>query len=269
MEIEIDLKKSVQKNASDYFEKAKKAKKKVEGAKEAITMAKKKLEQLKKKAEKTEQKELEKQKAQKIKKQKKPEWYEKFRWFISSEGFLIIGGRDATTNEIVIKKHTDKEDYVSHTEISGSPFFVIKTKIDGKTKTPGKETLQETADATCSFSSAWKLGLTSTDTFWVMPEQVSKQTEAGEYMGKGSFMVRGKRNYVVGRINMAVGKTDDDKVMCGPVEAIKKNCSTFFVIIQGKEKASDIAKQTKTELDADPDDIIRVLPSGGMKITKN
>ena len=28
------------------------------------------------------------------------EWYEKFRWFYSSEGFLCIGGRDSTTNDI-------------------------------------------------------------------------------------------------------------------------------------------------------------------------
>ena len=56
----------------------------------------------------------------------KREWYEKFRWFISSEGFLVIGGRDATSNEIVIKKHADKNDLVFHTDIKGSPFHLSK-----------------------------------------------------------------------------------------------------------------------------------------------
>ena len=42
------------------------------------------------------------------KKNRKQEWYEKFHWFFSSEDFLCIGGKDATSNEIIIKKHTEK-----------------------------------------------------------------------------------------------------------------------------------------------------------------
>ena len=34
----------------------------------------------------------------------KKEWYDKFLWFFSSEGFLCIAGRDAATNEVVVKK---------------------------------------------------------------------------------------------------------------------------------------------------------------------
>jgi len=54
----------------------------------------------------------------KLSKEINKEWYEKFRWFISSDDFLILGGRDATSNEIVIKKHTEKNDLVFH-----RPFF--------------------------------------------------------------------------------------------------------------------------------------------------
>ena len=31
--------------------------------------------------------------------------FEKFFWFISSENFLVIGGRDQQQNEIIVKRH--------------------------------------------------------------------------------------------------------------------------------------------------------------------
>jgi len=48
----LDLKKSIEENASDYFEKAKKMKKKISGAKEALQKNLKKLNDLEKKKEK-------------------------------------------------------------------------------------------------------------------------------------------------------------------------------------------------------------------------
>src|SRR3989338_3050496 len=99
----LDLTKGIEENAAVYFEKAKKIKKKIEGAEAALNENLKKLRQLEEKRDKFA---LEQSKKEKLK-ERKPEWYEKFRWFVSSEGFLVIGGRDATSNEIVIKKHTD------------------------------------------------------------------------------------------------------------------------------------------------------------------
>ena len=82
----------------------------------------------------------------------------------------------------------------------------------------------EAADAVCTFSRTWKLGLQTSDVFYVNPDQVTKKTKAGEYMGKGAFMIYGKTNYVDNKINLAVGITKEHVVMSGPLEAIKKNC---------------------------------------------
>ena len=252
----LDLKKSVEENASDYYEKAKKIKKKIKGAEEALQQNIKKLEELEKKKEKSG---LEEEKAKNVVSRKK-EWYEKFRWFVSSDGFLVIGGRDATSNEIVIKKHTDANDLVLHTDMAGSPFFVIKS--DGR-KIP-EATIKEAADAVCTFSRAWKLGLQTSDVFYVSPGQVSKKTKAGEYMGKGAFMVYGKSNYAENKINLAVGAAKDSAVMAGPLEAIKKNCEKYVILSQGSEKASSIAKKIKYKLGGNLglDEIIRALPAG-------
>ena len=256
----LDLTKSIDENAAVYFEKAKKIKKKIEGAEAAFKENLKKLKELELKKEKLE---LEQSKKEQSKERKK-EWYEKFRWFVSSEGFLAIGGRDATSNEVVIKKHTDANDLVFHTDMAGSPFFVVKN--DGKNI--GEKTKEEAADATCTFSRAWKLGLQTTSVFYVNPDQVSKKTKAGEFMGKGAFMIYGKTSYIENKINLAIGITASQQVMAGPLDAIKKNCEKYVALIQGDEKVSSVAKYIQYNIGGSLDEIIRALPSGGFKVKK-
>ena len=262
MQLKLNINKTVEQNAAIYFELAKKAKRKLEGANKAIAENKKKLELLVKEQQK---KEIDSTEQNSFLPKAKKSWYEKFRWFYSSEGFLVIGGRDATTNEIVIKKHTDKEDIVFHTDMAGSPFFVIKSEG----KEVGKQTIQETADATACFSRAWKLGLATTDVFYVKPEQVSKEANSGEYMPKGAFMVRGKTNYINPVMKIAVG-IKDNQLISGPAAAIQAQTKEFLILLQGKEKPSDIAKLIKKKfgktLVATHDDIIRMLPAGGCKV---
>ncbi|RMD57969.1 DUF814 domain-containing protein, partial [Candidatus Woesearchaeota archaeon] len=130
MDIVLSVRKSIEKSAGEYFDRAKKLRKKAQGARETAQRYEKKLATLEKKREKILK---EKKEVEKVKRTAPIEWYEKFRWFKSSEGFLCIGGRDATTNEILIKKHTEPFDVVFHAEMAGSPFFIVKTQG----KTPG------------------------------------------------------------------------------------------------------------------------------------
>jgi predicted ribosome quality control (RQC) complex YloA/Tae2 family protein len=262
MKIVLDIKKSVEQNAQTYFEKAKQSRKKMAGAKKALEHFRKNLEEERKKKEESIGKIKSDQALRDAKVKRKEEWYEKFRWFLSSEGFLVIGGRDATTNEIIIKKHTDKTDIVFHTDMAGSPFFVIKKGG----KEPGKATLQEVANATLCFSRAWKMGLITTPTFWVNPDQVSKEANTGEYVAKGAFIIRGKTNYMNPMPDCAVGVLDDARIMCAPLSAVKAHCKKYLVLVQGKEKPSDIAKVVKKKLGGELDEIIKSIPSGGMEI---
>src|SRR3990172_484778 len=147
MQITLNLKKKLEQSANEYFEGAKKARKKAETARGIVAKFKKDLEAL-------EKKQLVEEKKVEIKRTAPKEWYEKFRWFTSSEGFLCIGGRDATSNEVVVKKHTDKDDILMHTEAPASPFFVIKTEG----KKPSDITMQELTDGRvmCGAESAVK-----------------------------------------------------------------------------------------------------------------
>ncbi len=293
MDITLSPRNSVQDNAAHFFERAKKLKKKAEGARLSVKRLQEELNQLDKKrddiiakAQADAQQKAERKAAQ----QRKTHWFEKFHWFRSSEGFLCVGGRDASTNEIVIKKHTNPTDVVFHTEAPGSPFFVIQTEG----KKPGEETLIETAQATASYSRAWKLQISAVDAYWVTPEQLSKTPNTGESLGHGAFVVRGRRNTYAARPELAIGVVDAganaeiavDKesdagnastgnipeagmVMGGPVKAIEKHCTKRVIIRQGDEKPSDAAKRIAKIIGAQIDDVLRVLPSGGIKIVED
>ncbi len=269
MEIELELKKSLEENAGTYFDKAKKAKKKIEGAREALEKAKKQLEKEKKEEKKELAEEEERQRLIRKKKarKEKKKWYEKLRWFISSEGFLVIGGRDATTNEIVVKKQTDKEDIIFHTEAPASPFVVIKVKSNkGKV---GKKTLEEAAQFCASMSRAWKAGLGTTEVYWVKPEQVTKKAKAGEYLTKGGFMIYGERNYFHPSLSLGLGITKEGKLMIGPDSAIKKHCQKYLFLEQGKTKKSDLAKKIRQKKGFEEfvlDEIIVLLPPGESRL---
>ena len=263
MEIEIDLNKSVDENAGIYFDAAKKAKKKLEGAGKALRDTHNKLALLLQEEEKFLAEERQKQEERVIKSQRKKEWYEKFHWFFSSEGYLGVGGKDATTNELVIKKHLEKDDLVFHTDIPGSPFFVVKNG-----QKAGEQTRLETAQIVAAYSRAWKLGATSVDVFCVLPDQVTKEAKAGEYMSKGSFMIYGKKTYYRPGLEIAIG-SHEGKIITGPKAAVVNQTPHFVLVVPGEEKKSVLAKKIKHLLNGgDLDEFIRALPGDG-KIVKS
>lgn len=256
MKVTLSLDKSIEENASDYFEKAKTSKRKLEGALKALERTRRELEKAR-----TARALAEKERPTEKKKPAKQEWYERFRWFFSSEGVLCIGGRDATTNETLIKKHAEENETVLHCDIAGSPFFVIKSEGE-----PGEATVEEAAVATGSYSRAWRLGLGSIEAYAVKAGQLSKEAPAGEYLTKGSFMIRGKRRgfTVVPRLAIAL---KDSKVIAGPVRAVSSQAEHYVEIVPGSTKTSAVAKEIKRLIaGGEIDDIIRMLPAGGSKI---
>ena len=233
---------SIQQNAAKYYEKAKKAQKKVSGLQDAMEKTLREINALKQKEMHT-IKEI-----PKIIIVQEKAWYEKFHWFNSSEGFLIIGGKDATTNDLIIKRYTEPQDIVLHGDIIGAPFVVIKTGG----KNPTDIVLHEAAEFAASYSKAWREGAGSIDIYWVKPEQLSKTPPSGQYIQKGMFMINGKRNYIRNvELRLAVGikKINEDLTpVGGPVSAVEAQTKIYVEIIPGKRSSSEIAKQIKIKL---------------------
>ncbi|TLX66146.1 MAG: fibronectin-binding domain-containing protein [Thaumarchaeota archaeon] len=211
--------------------------------------------------------------------QKKREWYERYRWFLTSDGFLSIGGRDASSNSSIIRKHLEKDDKVFHAQIVGSPFFILKNSSNNSVSS-----VMETAHATVCFSRAWREGLYGLNAYWVNPDQIKTAAPSGQFIAKGSFVVEGTRNFVkVTTLQLSVGlyqKGDSYSLMCGPPEPIEKNCIYYVTIEPSGLEMVEAAKKIKLEFlkfkekeavvkEISIDDFIRVLPAGDSHIVES
>ncbi len=274
--IRIDLRKSVSGNAEYYYEEAKRARQKLAGAKKALEDTQKKIADLKK-CHETAVCEA----APEAKKAEEKRWFDKFHSFTSSDGFFVVGGKDATTNEILVKKHTEDNDLVFHADVHGAPFFVIKNP---EKKEVPLTTIKEAAEAAASYSSAWKSGVGSCDVYYVKPEQVSKTAPSGEYMPKGGFMISGKKEYLRGvRLMVAIGFVVGEKVeiLAGPLSAVESKTKYYTTVTPGNVKSEELAKTVKEAAakkagkeDAGkirkikPELIQRLIPSGKGQIVR-
>ena len=257
----IDPKLTIAENAENYYEKGKKAKRKTKGALIAIENTKKQLEDIKAKKDIA----MENIAVPKKRVKKNLKWYEKLRWFLSSDNVLVIGGRDANSNESIVKKYLEPNDIYLHADIHGASSTAIKLNGAKLNDT----LLKESGEFAASFSSAWSLGFSTQDVYWVHPDQVSKTPESGEFLAKGSFVIRGHRNYIRGaRVKLAIGIVDYEgkRIMAGPIEAVEAHCENYVVLKPGFTKKEAIAKKIIGKINEDDlltlDDIIRVLPSG-------
>ena len=223
-----------------------------------------------------------------VKEQISREWYERYRWFITTDGLLVIGGRDASSNSALIRKHLTEHDIVFHAEVHGSPFFIIKNAaaFAATQESTINSSLNEVAQATISFSRAWKDGLSSADAYWVMAEQVKKGAPTGQFLPKGSFVIEGKRNYIKGvELRLAIGimqLNNRETLLCGPEEAVKKRSIFYTVLLQGGVDPMNAAKKVKSEFvkiagentkiaesikHVSLDEFVRALPTGQSRLS--
>jgi predicted ribosome quality control (RQC) complex YloA/Tae2 family protein len=265
MSIKLEPDEDLEAIASGYYDKAKASESKIENAKKAKKHTEKEFEQLKE--EEIDLEEVMEDKSQKREK----EWFEKYRWFHSSEDFLVLIGRDVQTNDMLVNKHMESNDLYFHADFDGAPSVVIKDGQDAS-----EETKQQAAKASISFAKTWKAGIGSDNVYYVTPDQVSQEPESGEYLPKGAFIIRGDRNYIRNvKIEVAIGPYEIEEdvyvPMAGPVEAIEQNCPGFIEIEPGRTKKSDIAKEIRSyfkeqDFDLDLDYIVRSLPPGESRI---
>jgi predicted ribosome quality control (RQC) complex YloA/Tae2 family protein len=261
-DIALDFRKTVSENAQQKYEEGKKLQEKARGAEEAMLRAKKQLKTLKETDVVVKKKEV---------KREKTWWFEKYRWFISTEGNLVIAGRDAASNDLVVKKHLSKGDRYAHADIHGAPSCVIKSSgVNDEPLPISEKTLIEACHFAASYSRAWNQ-FGEAQAYWVLPEQVSKTPESGEYVPKGAFIIRGKRNYVRCTLEVAVGLIqlgEERRLMGGPLEAVEAHAKQYMVLRPGILKKSSVASQLSKEWNLSTDEAEKVLPPGNLTVVR-
>ncbi|MCI0497332.1 MAG: NFACT RNA binding domain-containing protein, partial [Thermoplasmata archaeon] len=185
-------------------------------------------------------------------------WYEKFKWTMTTGGRLLLAGRDARTNEELVRRHLKDGDIFVHADVHGAPSCVLK---GGASASEGE--LREACSFAAIHSKAWSGGLGSVPAYWVLPDQVSRTPESGEYLPKGGFIVRGKRNFehhiavqcCVGVI-VVEGK---EKVVAASRQGVAPLTRRFIVLEPGdtpREKCSEVADFLASPVD----EVSRALP---------
>ena len=247
----IDKKKSLEANASSYFDKSKEMDRKAERTREVIAS---------RPASKPKKK---------IIKNKNVEWFERFRWFITTEGEIVVAGKDARSNEQVVKKYLKANDRYAHADIHGAPSVVVKN-LNGVQ--PSELSMLEACNFSLSYSKAWGARVSGGHSFWVDNDKVSKTPNTGEFLAKGSFVIRGKRNWNRNlELNIAVGLIMYDgnpKFMGGPITSIEKHSERYAVFRPGFTDRKIVIRKLSEALSAESSDIEKLLPSGGFDLVR-
>ncbi|CAI5707598.1 unnamed protein product [Peronospora farinosa] len=192
----IDLSLSALANAREIYTKKKKAGAKVEKATEATDKAIAL-------AEKNTKKTLEKQQTKRnvIYQRRKTLWFEKFHWFLTNEKYLVVAGKDAQQNEQLVKRYLRKGDVYVHADLHGAATCIVRNHAVMKDEKTHElppipvATLEQAGCMSVCRSSAWTSQVIA-GAYWVHASQVSKTAPTGTYLTTGSFMVRGKKNFI-------------------------------------------------------------------------
>lgn len=113
--------------------------------------------------------------------------FEKFYWFISSDNYIVLGGRDQQQNDLLVKRHLRSGDLYVHADLHGATSVIIKNPTGNEVP---PRTLQEAGILACCHSAAWEAKVPA-PAYWVKHDQVSKTAPTGEYITTGAFMIRG------------------------------------------------------------------------------
>ncbi|NLX49684.1 MAG: fibronectin-binding domain-containing protein [Methanospirillum sp.] len=164
----------------------------------------------------------------------KPRWYHRFRWFETSDRTLVLGGRDAGQNEELVKRYMEGNDTFVHADVHGASVVIVK----GST-----ERWDEVAQFAASFSGAWRAGHLEADVYAARPDQVSKTPAAGEYVGRGSFIVRGERTWFRSTpVGVAIGYGPSG-VIGGPPAAVMPRSEVAVLLRPGPFEPNDTARR--------------------------
>ena len=189
--------------------------------------------------------------------------YQKFKWFYTSTGKLVLGGKNALQNETLLRrlKKEKEERMIMHTQSPGSPFSVILSDI----KLIKSEDIKECAIFTAAFSKAWKQRkkIENVDIF-----KLSKLFKAKQ-MQLGTWGVKEKIKTIEVQLSLVL-TIQKDKLRAVPESSVKLEKQILLKIFPGKIDKQEMLGKLQVLLPSsfNKEEILSALPSGGLSIKK-
>ncbi|MFH1779925.1 MAG: NFACT RNA binding domain-containing protein [Candidatus Micrarchaeota archaeon] len=253
MKIKLFFKKTLNENAALLYDESKKFKQKADGARKAILETEKKLVKAIKRSK------IEDKKKIVVKESVEREWFERFRFFRTTNGLLVVAGKDAKQNDSLYKNYFTNADLFFHANIQGSPAVILLKAVEAK-----EEDLLETAQWTASYSSAWNRGLLSVDVYCAEKKQVDKRV-SGEYLAQGAFMIRGQRKWFKNtELGLKIGLRDGVVVVQPSLNETK--LELVFKLVPGNKEKKSVTKRIVAVLDCREEAVSQLIPGNSTVI---
>ena len=199
-------------------------------------------------------------------------WFERFRWFLSSEGAIVVGGRDASSNDRLVRRHLRPADVYVHADLHGAASVIVKHP-EASESTVSEVTLREAGQFAVVFSKAWRAGLAAASAFWVSPDQVSKSAAAGEFVARGSWVISGTK-HVLRDLPLEVGLGTVDYAgeslwTAAPPAAVRARGRLRAVLVPGEERERESVEiALAQELELSRSRLQSLLPAGGLSVRR-
>ncbi len=195
-------------------------------------------------------------------------WFERYRWFMSSEGGIVIAGRDASSNDLVVRRNLKEGDFYVHADLHGAASVVVKHAAPGEPPL-GETTLREAAQWAVAFSKAWRAGLASAEAFWVEADKVSKQAASGEFVARGAWVIHGTKHVLRDLpLEIGLGTVDykgETLWSAAPPSALRARGKLLFLLTPGPEGERSAVEVSLVREVGLPRPVLQaLLPAGGV-----
>jgi predicted ribosome quality control (RQC) complex YloA/Tae2 family protein len=267
--IAVDPSRPIAESARELYDESKRIRTKLAGAEAAIKETEHQIEALQRSAEFQETRST--RKASETPRTKRF-WFERFRWFFSSDGNLVLAGRDAPSNDMLVRRYLHQQDIYVHADIHGAPSVVVRHPEDAAAPI-AETTLSEAGQFGVSFSKAWRAGLASASAFWVRPDQVSKAGASGEFVPRGAFVIHGTKNILRDLpTEIAIGTIDYEGATlwtAAPPSSLRRRGKLRLVLVPGEERErSALEPSLSRELGIPRPLLQSLLPAGGIQVRR-
>jgi hypothetical protein len=148
-----------------------------------------------------------------------------FRYFFTSNGFLVLAGKNAKQNEEIVKI-AKADEFLLHTKSPGSPFCLIKGK-------PKEKDLREAANFCACFSKEWKIGKGKIEVDVFLKKDVYKSKN----MAIGMFGIKKIWRRITLKPRLFVNLVN------GKIEILPYRKKIIATIERGKKERDDVIKE--------------------------
>lgn len=185
-------------------------------------------------------------------------WFEKFYWFVSSDGYLVLGGRDAMQNNLLFRRYFKKNDIFVYCSQPEASVVIIKNHYKFQDIPPGTLS-QAGAFTVASSSKAWDSKNLSAPAWWARFDQIDKISAQNEPIEVSSIHVKGERNDIrQSSTDMGLGfmfVLDDESAKKRGVGSEIKSTATSSVNSSSHDLTESAEKnESDDDSDSDSDD---------------